>query len=432
MNEVTKIHLGRQAFTISVDAQHDLKTYLAAIKKQVDDKEVVEEIELRMAELLMEHGINANKVILPADVDFIKRQLGDPTDFKDDEHAPSSPSTAVVGNRRLFRDTDNAMLAGVAAGLSKYFGIDVLLVRIIFVFAVLITFGWGVLLYILLWLLVPEAKTSSDRLQMAGKPVTVDSLKEIVENADVKGAANRVNTTLAGPINRLFRLALKLIGLIFILFGLSILLGLVTGETYFLYSGSSWLQDNIFPVGFREDLLLNITLAISGLVAVFIIVFGIAIFKRKWPLRTWITGVLAGLIFIGLAVGGALTADVYPSVRDRYNANLHTTTYSVQPFTTINANNSDVDINYQISSTYYVSLSYYARPNLSAVKTSVENGTLVIDTSQFNENRNCQTLCIPKTYNLSITIYAPNAAELESQDGNNMPKPLPPMPVNVP
>lgn len=70
MNEVTKIHLGRQAFTIAIDAHHELKSYLEAIKKQVDDKDVVDEIELRMAELLTEHGINATKVILPADVDF--------------------------------------------------------------------------------------------------------------------------------------------------------------------------------------------------------------------------------------------------------------------------------------------------------------------------------------------------------------------------
>src|ERR1700689_1316299 len=116
MNEVTKIHLGRQAFTISVDAQHDLKTYLEAIKKQVDDAEVVEEIELRMAELLTEHGINANKVILASDVNFIKKQLGDPADFKDDEQESAAPA-APASSRRLFRDTDNAMLAGVAAGL---------------------------------------------------------------------------------------------------------------------------------------------------------------------------------------------------------------------------------------------------------------------------------------------------------------------------
>ena len=101
---------------------------------------------------------------------------------------------------------------------------------------------------------MPEAKTSSERLKMAGKAVTVDSLKEIVENADVRGAAHRANTTIAGPINTLFRLILKLIGLVFIFFGLSIVFGLVTGVTYFLSRGNTWLQYNIFPVGLQRKL----------------------------------------------------------------------------------------------------------------------------------------------------------------------------------
>ncbi|HXR49845.1 MAG TPA: PspC domain-containing protein [Verrucomicrobiae bacterium] len=425
MNEVTKIHLGRQAFTISVDAHHELKNYLHAIEKQVDDKEVVEEVELRMAELLAEHGINASKVILPADVSFLKEQLGNPADFKDEDET-TAPEAKPTDSKRLFRDTDNAMLAGVAAGLATYFGIDALLVRLLFVLIVFVTAGGGILLYILLWLLVPEAKTPSDRLQMAGKPVTVDSLKEIVENADVKGAANRANAALSGPINTLFRFILRLIGLVFVLSGLSILFGLVTGEAYFLSRGGTWMQGNIFPSGVRENLVLHIAAAVAALMAVFIILFGVAIFRRKWPIRTWITGVLAGLIFIGMAAGGALAADVYPTVHARYNANLHSTTRTVQPFTAVNVDNMDVNLNYQVSDKYYVALSYYDHPNLVPVKTIVQNGILILDTRQFNELRNCQTLCLPDTYNLTITVYSPNAINLENQY-NVQPMPALPM-----
>jgi phage shock protein PspC (stress-responsive transcriptional regulator) len=175
MNEVTKIHLGRQAFNISVAAHKALRSYLDGITEQVADKDVAEEVELRMAELLFERGVIGEKVILVKDVDYLKKQLGNPKDFKenaDDESPQPEPDT-----KRLFRDTDNAMLAGVSAGLASYFGVDVLIIRVLFVIAA-ITAGWGILLYIALWLLVPEAKTSSERLQMAGKPVTVDSLKD--------------------------------------------------------------------------------------------------------------------------------------------------------------------------------------------------------------------------------------------------------------
>ena len=417
MNEVTNIHLGRQAFTISIDAHHKLKSYLEAIEKQVEDKDVMEEIELRMAELLTEHGINTDKVILPEDVDFLKEQLGNPKDFKEDDDEASSLGSKKTESKRLFRNTDNAMIAGVASGLAQYFGLDVILVRILFVIAVIITFGWGILLYIVLWVLVPEIKTSSDRLQMAGRPVNVDSLKEIVGRADVKGAAKRVNAAIVGPINAIFRFLLKLLGIFFILSGLSLVFGLIATETYVLSNGNTWGQYNIFQVGFRENLLLDIATLVVGLIGVFIIFFGIAMFRRKWPIRTWVTGTLVGIVFIGLAVGGALAGNVYPNVRDRYNANTHTSIRTLPPFSALSIS-GPADINVQTSKTYYVGLQYYGHPNLGQVKTIVQNNKLIIDSSQFNWSRHCQIICIPRGYNLMITIYSPNAQQLGNEYDN--------------
>lgn len=418
MNEVTKIHLGRQAFTISVDAHYELKTYLEAIDKQVGDTDVLAEIELRMAELLAEHGITANKVILPGDVEFLKTQLGNPKDFKEDQDETSPTTTQQSGTKRLFRNTNNGIVAGVASGLAEYFGVDVLLIRLLFVVCVFVTFGGGILLYVILWLLVPEAKTSSDRLQMAGKPVNVDSLKELAARADVKGAAHRANATLAGPINNLFRLVLKLVGLFFIIFGLSILFGLITSITYVLVNHGTWQQANIFPIGLREHLLLDIAALVAGLVALLIILIGIAIFRRKWPIRTWITGTLIGLVFIGLAVGGALAGDVYPNIRDRYDANVHTSYRTLKPFSALNTSGLQENINFQTSNTYSVSMTYYGHPDLANIKTVVQDNTLTIDTTQFDWHRNCQTICIPNSYSLEITIYAPDAQQLANQSGD--------------
>lgn len=430
MNEITKIHLGRQAFTISLDAHHKLKSYLSAITKQVEDKEIVNEVEIRMAELLTERGIGGNKVVLADDVDFLIQQLGSPDEFRENDSEPGLATSESVTGKRLFRDPGNAMVAGVAAGLSQYLGLDVLLVRLLFVLLVLITFGWGILLYILLWLLVPEVRTSSDRLQMAGKPVTVEGLKEVISHADVKGTAQRAHKNLAEPINKMFSLFLKVVGLAFVLLGLTALFGLIAGETYFLTNSGTWLQNNIFPVGFREQLVLHIAAGMAALIALFTILLGIAIFRRKWPIRTWVTGVLIGLLLIGLAAGGALAANVYPNVRDRYNANTHTVLRSVAPFTSVSGLAIGTDsINYQQSNKYYVALNYYGHPNLSAIKTTVNKGALLLDTSRFDWQRNCATLCFPKSYHLVITVYSPNAFQLENQD--LMAPPIPPMPKPV-
>src|SRR5438270_6786289 len=104
MNEVTKVHLGRQAFTISVAAHKELRAYLDAIAKQVNDADVVSEVELRMAELLSERGVSGDKVVLPADVTYIKEQLGSPDDFSDTDSTADPAKTADKNTKRLFRD----------------------------------------------------------------------------------------------------------------------------------------------------------------------------------------------------------------------------------------------------------------------------------------------------------------------------------------
>ncbi len=425
MNEVTTIHLGRQAFTISAEAHKDLRGYLDAIKKQVSDKSVVDEVELRMAELLAEHGVTGDKVILPGDVDFLKEQLGNPRDFQEDGEESSgaqSENGQPVDGKRLFRDTDNAMLAGVAAGLAKYLGVDVLLIRLIFVLAV-VTGGWGILIYLVLWLLVPEAKTSSDRLQMAGKSVTIDSLKEMVDRADVKGAAQRANNSLAGPINRFFDIVLKLVGVGFIIVGLSALLGLLAAASYTVVHSGNLLQDNIFPIGLKEHLLLYTAMSVAAIGALFVVLFGMAMFMRKWPIRTWITGTLIGLALIGAAGGAALAADTVPRVRDRYNANVHTTIRPLQSFDTVNVIGTSVDVRYQPATNYSVSLKYYDHPNLTNIKTTVNKGALVIDTSQFDQHRDCQNWCLPDSYDVAITINSPNADQLLSAQAMDVPLP---------
>jgi phage shock protein PspC (stress-responsive transcriptional regulator)/sulfur carrier protein ThiS len=420
MNEVTKINLGRQVFTIAADAQSDLTIYLDAIKKEVSDKEVVEEVEIRMAELLVEQGLNADKVVLKKDVEFLKKQLGNPKDFKEDgEETEEQDKATTTVSKRLFRDTSNAMIAGVASGLATYMGLDVLLVRLVFVLILFVTFGWGILIYILLWLLVPEAKTASDRLQMAGQPVTVSGIKKAAKDADVKGAAKRLNSSLADPINRLFHIWLKIVGICMVAFGLSIFFGLIAGFVYFLNKSNIWGQYNIFPIGASEHILLYLAMLVIALGAIFVILFGVAIFRRKWPIHGWVTGTLAGILLLGLTVCGALGGSVYPSVRDAYNANLHKSTRILKPFTNINTTNDNIwNINFAYASNYYVTMNYFGSPNLSNIKTSVSNKTLIINTNNFDWHRSCPVLCIPNSYNMSMTVYSPNFNQLQNEESS--------------
>lgn len=408
MNEVTRIHLGRQPFTISLDAHKALKAYLAEIQKQVSDPEVANEVELRMAELLLERGVSDEKVILPKDVDFLKQQLGNPADFSDETDDEPAKGQDDTGTKRLFRDTDNAMIAGVSSGIANYFGLDPVLVRILFVVLAIFGGGLGIVLYLVLWLAVPPATTASEKLQMQGKSVTLGALKDSVSKADLSGAARRANNSILSIVNTLFRIGIKLLGIGFIVAGVSTVLSLLALKTYMLLHHNQLFQENLFPVGVREHVLVDIVIALSVIAAVFLIIMGIASLKRKWPLRAWVTGLLAGIFLVGMSGAFALSADVAPRVDQRYQATVHTTAVKgIEPFDKVSTT-GEVDLVYNSSPTYAVSYHYAGNPDLSKLKVYVKDQTLYIDSTAFDGNDHCNMLCLFPKYNMTVQIFAPN------------------------
>lgn len=428
MNEVTRIHLGRQPYTISVAAHQELKDYLADIEKQVGDKDVLQEVELRMSELLTERGIDKDKVILAADVTYLKEQLGSPDDFGEDQEESPKPK-ADKPTRRLFRDTDNALIAGVAAGLGNYFGLDITLVRLIFVLIVIFSAGFGIILYLLLWLIVPPAETASERLQMRGKSVTLESLKDTVSKADIPNATRRINRTVLPVINGMFRLGLKIIGVGMILVSLGIIFAATITKVYMVLHNGQLFQENLFPVGGREQWLVIIALLTIVIAAVFLLLGGLATFRRKWPVRAWITGVLAGLFLIGSAASIVLTADAVPRVRDRYEAGLHTTAITnIQPFNKVQTS-GPIDVAYISSPTYAVNLHYFGNLDTSKIKVQVDNGTLTVNSDSLGNDRHCNMLCLYPRYDLVVEIYSPNVESLQVPPNTDVFYPDPALPA---
>ncbi len=181
MKEITRIHLAKTPFSVEVDAKKSLEQYLNSIQKNMHaEPEAMREIEARMVELLAERGVSKDGVISHDDVLAVQQQMGDPQDFADGE-APETVDTAETNasksTKRLMRDPDNAILGGVCAGIAAYWGINPLWVRLLFIFSPFITFGTSLLIYIVLWISMPEAQTAAEKLQMRGEEVTLDSLK---------------------------------------------------------------------------------------------------------------------------------------------------------------------------------------------------------------------------------------------------------------
>ncbi len=108
----------------------------------------------------------------------------------------------VVG-KKLYRDSETKVLGGVSSGIAAYFGIDVVVVRILFLISFFF-FGTGFLLYIILWVVLPEAKTVTERMQMQGEPVTLSNIESNIKK-NINEDASKEESTLAKIVLLPFR-----------------------------------------------------------------------------------------------------------------------------------------------------------------------------------------------------------------------------------
>ncbi len=170
------------------DAYEMLQDYLdrleRTLKNESGSKEIIEDVELRIAEICTSKLNESKTVIELTDIEEILSQLGDPSDYidEDEDENHTYEQRSEKSERRLFRDTENATIGGVCSGIASFFNIDVVIVRALFVIIFLFA-GFGIPLYVILWIIIPEAKSSIDRLRMKGRPITVESVKSEVENA---------------------------------------------------------------------------------------------------------------------------------------------------------------------------------------------------------------------------------------------------------
>lgn len=190
MKKTLTINLNNIVFNIDDDAYEMLQAYLKDVEKHLSEeekKEVMADIEARIAEIFNE-SLKRNKTVINIeDVEEIITVLGKPSQYADEDENIEEKNTQQASSnksrsRRYYRDPENAVLGGVAAGISAYFGWDVTWVRIALVLIVLI--GWGTIIpiYLIVWLIAPKATTVAQRLEMQGEDVTVENIKSEINN----------------------------------------------------------------------------------------------------------------------------------------------------------------------------------------------------------------------------------------------------------
>lgn len=217
MNKTLSIALAGFSFTIDELAYIKLSDYLNALRNSLDASEadeVMNDIEIRMVEIFKE-TLGKREVINDSDVEKVIAQIGTPEQIDEQEEAYFSEGKqkqSKTGNafsytnnsqKQLFRDPERQKIGGVCAGLASYFGIEISWMRLIWIGAFI--FLWiappsgmlVVVLYAILWAVLPKAESASDFLKMKGKPLNFDNLKE--ESGKIVQFANET-TTRAGEI----------------------------------------------------------------------------------------------------------------------------------------------------------------------------------------------------------------------------------------
>jgi phage shock protein PspC (stress-responsive transcriptional regulator) len=325
VKKTIKINLSGVIFNIDEDAYEKLKRYLDAIGRHFtgkdEGKEILNDIESRIAELFREKRPREEEVITIALVTEVIEIMGDPEEIINTGEAstagsagPKSTST-TGGSRRLYRDPENSVFGGVCGGLGAYFNIDPIIIRILFVVLFFLG-GASVLVYIILWIVIPKAQTAAQKLEMRGEPVTVSNIEKKIreeyesakENVKAAAKSEPVKKTKkaagdffseVGKVLLVFiKVILILIGTGFVLAGIGVIIGIVTGafigmQVFPFPEYSFSLGELLTP--FSDPLsitLLIISLTLLFLIPVIAMIYGLI--KLIFAIRTKNSGLTIG------------------------------------------------------------------------------------------------------------------------------------------
>ena len=280
MNKTININLGGVFFHIDELAYQKLKNYLEAIRRSLSDDpkgrdEIITDIESRIGELLSEKIKDVRQVINEADIDGVVEIMGKPEDYMVDDELFNDDDYKSYGKaktKKLYSDGDDKFLGGVSSGMAHYLNVDVIWIRLAWLVAAF-GFGFGFLVYPILWILLPEANTTVEKLEMEGEPVNIsniekkikdelteasvrvksglDDVSDKIKNADYKKYGDRAKSgsqdlveTLGKIFTVIFMIIGKFIGVLLIIISLTAIIALLIG--LFTIGSLDFIQEDWF------------------------------------------------------------------------------------------------------------------------------------------------------------------------------------------
>lgn len=297
MNKTVNMNLGGFFFHIDEDAYQKLNRYFDAIRASLSKEgrdEIMNDIESRVSELFSEKLTNSKQVLSLKDVDDVIAIMGQPEDYKIEDDASANTNYAYGASgrtKKLYRDKETGIVAGVCTGLGHYFGIDPVWIRIALV-VLFFASGTGLLAYIIMWAIVPEAVSTSEKLEMKGEPINISNIEKKVKeefesvsdkfkNADytqmgenVRTGAQRVGSSLGDIIITIMKVFAKFIGALMVFISAISLIAVIIASVVMVFSSS--LSENTAFNNITTPLGIETPYWIQGVL--FLIVAGIPLF----------------------------------------------------------------------------------------------------------------------------------------------------------
>ena len=314
MNKTVSISLAGFSFIIEEQAYEKLNAYLQALRNSLEKDEadeVMYDIEIRIAEIFREN-LDKREVVNSDDVEKVIAQIGTPEaiEGQSEENAEQEIPQEKT-KKELFRDMKRGKIAGVCAGLAQYFGMDISLMRIIWILVFIFTVGFvSVVAYVILWVVLPEAETASDFLKMQGRPINFDSLKEAGQR--VSSFYNENKSEIAKTGAGIWKVIRIILGGIMALITINVLVSLVSFILVFfgawdfqLFGKYQDLEEfNFFFSTDENTRYAFMAIVIIGILipAIVFMALSIKLFSPKTKIRY--AGFLVGILFALLMIFG--------------------------------------------------------------------------------------------------------------------------------
>lgn len=336
MKKTISIHLANHLFVIEEDAYELLHTYLEDIKKRIggesDIEEIMFDIESGIAEKFSEYKDPHAEAISKAQIEQVMKDMGDASVFDGGERKEEDVKKESGFGKRFYRDEDNTIVAGVCSGIAAYLGIDPLIIRLIFVFGT-IAWGTGIFVYLVLAIVMPQAKTPAQKMEMRGDEFTLQNIERFAKEKteDVKRSVTKTKfrKVIEAPIRllgaivsflkRLIPILGSIIGFCLMAFAFvsaifltiaGISLGIQGHEIFILPHMS--LLSAFFGWGLYGILGALYIVCIIPLICFWFI--GSLCMRRKRAWNGKVFGLLLGVWFLGIVGAGVIGATTVPHI----------------------------------------------------------------------------------------------------------------------